>query len=424
MYRFTANPGNAAEDWIHAPYADTAPTAPILWQLPEAAKNTSDLEVIGFINESVLEALNMTISVVQDDYLNYTWDTDFKSETLHTQASLVQDRDAGRDFFYISKTKYAEMIATINFSNPVWVDFSSHNRTYWFRYSVTQLQDLPGEGASRVYIDPALEQDVYSGDVASFYNTTYKQGWFNISVEKERRPVGMNTIYGVGYRNLTEGYKSVSQYVYNDPESPEMVLTQVPNYSNQATPTFTFNISDNYKVDISTLIINVSNATMPYYHAYAYDSSEFPGYFNITKNITCTDTHANESFYECYVELDELESGIYDVNISIYDKAGWHVQQIQNLEILVTTIDIDDVEDLDDITNDIWLYFNWTPSTTVNLKEYEFALGTELYPDPDFNSIKDWQSACDVLARDRAEYGHRHCLLSDCKSKEQCRSIR
>ena len=33
-------------------------------------------------------------------------------------------------------------------------------------------------------------------------------------------------------------------------------------------------------------VFNISNTTMPYYHAYAYNSSEFPGYFNITKNIT------------------------------------------------------------------------------------------------------------------------------------------
>ncbi|MBN1543985.1 hypothetical protein JW898_00820 [Candidatus Woesearchaeota archaeon] len=395
------NPGNATHDWINAPYPATAPSAPEIWPLPEAFKyDDNNLTVIGFINETSLVNLNMSLNFVQGYNFSTMWDNEsFNSSYLMAEAPVTGTVPAGNNFFYMSDYDFTRIDMSANFSK-FWVEFSNHNRTYWLRYNVTNVTNNPGEDA-RIYINPPLEQSVGSGVQAYFYNASVRQGWFNISVNKTTTPIwnGSNQFYAVAFRYgflmPIEGYPSEVQLIYQDKDEPQFDLTGIPGYSPIRTPAFSFNVSDDYKVDISSLLVNVSNATAGWSNLYASDSSSFPG-FIILQNISCTDLFANKSLYQCSFDLNWTENGTYDVNVSVFDLAGLFNWSNKSMTIQVDEIDVLSVLDEDDITNDAWLYFNWTLSGG-ELNGSEFALGTAPYPEAGFDSIKPWNSSCHVL---------------------------
>ncbi len=378
------NEGAATNDWITAPYPDIAPVAPEFWPLPGAFRDDENLTVIGFINESSLGSLNMTINFNQDDRYNFVSNRSFKSATHHRDSTLTRDMPVNSSLFYINSLDYNEINATLNWTD-LWVGFSNHNRTHWKRYNVTGAVKYPGTDPI-VNITPALEENVYGGfTVASFYNTTYRQGWFNITVPPEEVYWGMNRMYGVAIRGShTEGYPSPDHYIYKDWTPPQFNLTGTLDYYHTRYPAFSFNVSDDYKLNISTLQVNLSNGTWSM--NYSLD------------DINCTDISANMSLYDCSFTLNRTENGTYNATFEVYDLAGWPNLTWKNVTVLVTTIDIIDVNDQDDITNDAWLYFNWTYTSLGGaLDRFEFALGTEPYPDPDFDSVKGWNSTCEVF---------------------------
>ncbi|MBU2561902.1 MAG: hypothetical protein KKD17_06405, partial [Nanoarchaeota archaeon] len=407
------NPGNATHDWINAPYPATAPKAPQIWPLPEAFMfDSSNLSIIGFINETSLFNLNLTLNFVQGYNLSTRWDNkSFNSSYMMAEAPVTGSVPAGNNFFYMSDYDFTRIDMSANFSK-FWVEFSNHDRTYWFRYDVSNVTNNPGEDA-RIYIDPPLEQSVGLGTQAYFHNSSVRQGWFNISVNKTTTPIwnSSNIFYAVAFRYgfvfPIEGYPSEVQYIYQDFRPPVFNLSGIPNYTYTKTPALYFNVSDDYKVNISSMTVNVSNST---------------GWFELyaPENISCTDLYGNESFYNCSFTLNRTENGTYDVNVSAYDLAGWFNYYNKSMRIIITTIDVTAVYDDDDITNDPWLNFTWTASPLGELDYYEFALGTAQYPNAGFDSIKAWNNSCAVLgdcAQDWINFTH-DMNLSDINSTE------
>jgi beta propeller repeat protein len=491
-----SNAGNATHDWINAPYPTTSPEAAELWPLPEAIKYEIDnnLDIIGFINESTTENLNMTINFVQGYDFNIEWavgttyvlnttcevdipaigagnytfnitacsgtidelipldnvwlgftnhdgwynktditlragsdynvtistalesgidttvnvsfylrtggnvDNLFTYSHLLAESPVSDSVPVGNNFFYILDHDY-NRIGSSNFS-IFWVEFSNHNRTYWKRYNVTHTENNPDEPA-RIYVEPALEASVGSGVQAYFYNSSERQGFFNISVNRTKIWNGSSDMYAVAFRYdpswpiPIEGWPSEHRSIYLDSEYPQLDISGIPNYTYTRTPTFRFNLTDDYKIDIGSLLVNITNMS-DVSNYYAYNSSAFPT-LDVWKNISCTDLLDNQSLYECSFQLNRTENSTYVVNVSVNDLAGWHNHTNKSMKIIVTTIDVTTVYDEDDITNDLWLLFNWTAGPLAELDQYEFALGTAQYPDSDFNSIKDWNNSCDVV---------------------------
>jgi beta propeller repeat protein len=393
------NAGNATHDWINAPYPSTAPSAPVIWPLPEAFMfDSNNLTVIGFINESSTVNLNLTLDFVQGYNFSLRWDNEsYKHSYVLAESPVSVSVPAGNDFFYVTDYDYTRM-GSGNFTG-MWAEFSNHNRTYWLRYNITNTTNNPGEDA-RIYVSPRLEASVGAGVQMYIYNATHRQGWFNISVNKITTPIwnGSNEFYAVAFRNgfiiPIEGYRSLSQFIYQDITPPTFNLTGIPSYSPIRTPHFAFNVSDDYKVNISSLLVNVSNAT-GWNTTYAYNSSSFPG-LPILQNISCTDLFGNKSVYECGFDLNWTDNGTYVVNVSVSDIAGWFNYSNKSMVIQVTKVEVLSVLDEDDITNDAWLYFNWTLSGG-ELNSSEFALGTAPYPSSGWNSVKGWQSTCTVF---------------------------
>jgi beta propeller repeat protein len=390
----SGNSGNASTDWINAPYSEAAPAAPELWPLPDAIKFNTNLSVFGFVNDSQPSTLNMTINIIQGDYFNYTWNTGFASSTQYKTASLTSARPADSDFFYISDAKYDEIRASYTWAD-LWVDFSNHNLSLWKRYDVTSALKNPGEDP-RVYISPNLTSSVSAGTIATFHNHSFKQGFFNISVNTTTYlKNGSNTIYALALRNSTEGNASASRSIFVDNALPAFAISLIPNYSYSTTPTFTFNVTDNYKVNISSLIVNVSNSN-GWNNSYTFNSSAV-SLSSAVKNISCSDYFGNGSVYNCSFTLNVTANGTYTVNFSVYDVANWFFNLSHSMDIVVSAVDISSVLDEDDITNDAWLYFNWTPGAGA-VSEYEFALGNTTYPNHGYNSSKNWTSMCNATS--------------------------
>jgi len=375
--------GNASYDWITAPYPDTAPVAPTLWTLPEAVRNDTNFTIIGFINESSLDGLNMAVNFIQGDYFNYFFNDSFESSTLHREASLSwSNRSVNSSFVYINVLDYNEINATVSSWDDLWLEFSNHNRTYWLRYNVSNATKNPAEDP-RVYFSPPLEHSVSMGDVAAFHSSQFRNGFFNITVDINDMFDGMNKMYLVGIRGATEGFPSANNYIYKDHLPPVFTFKYGYNYTGSSNPKLFFNMTDDFKVDKSTFLLNITNGSLTYY----FDST----------NITCYDTYENESLYYCYVQLNNTINGTYSMNFSVYDKAGWQTTHTSdNLTITITTVNILSVDDFDDITNDLWLYYSWTTNGG-NLDYYEFSLGTAQYPEEGYDSIHVWNTSCAVL---------------------------
>ncbi len=374
------NEGNATSDWINAPYPETAPPAPVLWPVPEAVRNDTNFTIIGYLNESTFN-LNMSVNILQDDYFFYFWNWTFESSTLHRETVVTQSRPVGSDYFFINPLDYNEIEATVGWNN-LWVEFSNHNRTYWFRYNVTNHTKNPGEDA-RIYIYPNLSASL-AGAVteAAFYNSVHKQGWFNISVDISDLKDGLNELYLVPFRGSTEGYQSESNYVHKDGISPWFNISSVQNYSYSNTPEITFSVYDDFKVDTSKLIVMINHTSES--HVYTID------------NMTCFNLFLNGSYYECTFQPNLTYNGNHTFNFTVSDMAGWSNFTTHLMKINVSKADIISVDDGDDITSDLWLYFNWTTNGGV-LDRYEFALGTVPYPESGYDSIKSWQSSCTAL---------------------------
>ncbi|MFC1741204.1 hypothetical protein ACFL3V_01575 [Nanoarchaeota archaeon] len=368
----TGNSGNSSTDWISAAYLETAPAAAELWPLP-AAVNES-FQLIGKLNESV-ESLNLSVNVVQGDYINTTWEDVFRSSQLSAEAPVSQDRPVNASFFYIDGTSdYPTINSTLVWSDS-WVEFSTHDRAYWIRYNVTSASKSPGQDA-RVYITPDLEQPITAATTrARFYDDSHPQGWFNNTVDINMLMNRTNEIYTVGFRGGIEGYPSVSQYVYKDMTPPVFDLTGIPNFSNTRYLTLRFNLSDDYKINYSSIqyvILSGTNGTIP---------------------TSCNDLSVNLSLLECQGIYNVTTNGTYLTWFYAEDVSGLATNISKNISVLITEVDITAVHDEDDITNDLWLNFNWD-YTNGELQEFEYALGDEPYPDTDFDSVKAWTVMC------------------------------
>ncbi|MFC1723180.1 right-handed parallel beta-helix repeat-containing protein [Nanoarchaeota archaeon] len=391
-YDFSGNSGPASDDWINAPFPSTAPPAPVWWNnTPEAVNSNFTLQ--GYCNDYSLD--NLTLSLVIEDGLiravKYSNSSKWQWSNLNITRHPSQPRYAGQDFIYISDADYAQ-IDPLGWTN-LWLEIPNHIHTYWERYEVVSTQNLPGEDA-RIYISPPLLYDINESDLLSFYDTQRRHGFFNITVDTANNlSLGQNNIYGVGISNMTglniESPPSSFLNIWYDLTLPEFTF-QIPTYYPSNTPTLEFTISDNFKPDPSTLMLNISNSTN---HTIYYAS-----------DFSCTPAVSNQSQYDCFITLDFLSTGSYNASFYLEDMAGNILtngaqdQTWYNLTILVDTIQILSVDDYDDITNNLWLYANWTYSPTTNIDHFEYALGSAPYPSVGWNSFKDWNPTCPTPA--------------------------
>ncbi|MBT5023013.1 hypothetical protein HOK51_10385 [Candidatus Woesearchaeota archaeon] len=370
------NSGFATDDYLNYP-AGALSAVPNLATLPGAVN--SNFSFMGFINTDALDPVNVTFVVQQGDYTNSSSFNVTNSSVLNGTTTLTADRPSNSNFVYILEDDYADFDAA-NWPS-MFVQFPNHNLSNWQRYDIESVVNNPGENP-RVYISPNLTNSVTTGSVISLYNTVYPHGWFNetlvINDTYSLLRIGSNTIYAVTVMGGEESNPSTSQTVYYDNETPIINTSSIANWTSSSTPTISFNISDNYLVNTSTLMLNVSNGTNHTYYAVSPEVFNNTLGINLTtfgNNISCTELTSN-TLYQCSVQID-VSSEYYNLTLQVNDSVNNYNSTKKQLQVILANLSIASVNDFDDLTSNHWIYANW--SLTANdddLDYYEVAVGT------------------------------------------------
>ncbi|MBN2142357.1 PKD domain-containing protein [Candidatus Woesearchaeota archaeon] len=175
---------------------------------------------------------------------------------------------------------------------------------------------------------------------------------------------------------------------FNDTTAPSFNLSSVPNYTSERPYNLEFEAVDDYNLSITTLLVNVSNATSVLH------------FFNYS-NFTCSGTSTLQT---CNISLN-LSDGNYNFNFSMEDSNGnynatntslgvdaepgmipWaHIGYYQTVPVVPAVI-----------TNVKTLFFNWTDAVGIEsgIVRYEYAVGTgATNGSVGWNSILDWTNA-------------------------------
>ncbi|MBW2999948.1 RecX family transcriptional regulator [Candidatus Woesearchaeota archaeon] len=382
-----------------------APPPTDVWDLPNATKN-AQINVYGMFNQTNLSAM---IYAVQNYpvyyYFNRTEPVEPESLLLGSAPTTVQAESTNSTTFYVEKTFQNEQL----FQQNNYVEFTTHDRTYWMRYRITQdptdlLTDL------LVNISPALEDNVALGTEVYVYAEAKPTGWFNGTI-----PLWQNesAVYVKGkYPGATPGRKSPDQIIFYDNIAPWFDLSNIGTVV-QGNQTLYFNVIDNYGLNLDTLLLNMTNLATGNSVYHMYSGSDV---FNFTpqgNDITCNAV-VQDTNYFCSVEA-ELTNVTYSLNFTIndsVDNAGIASKELQVLESLDTSDKlivydgefIGSVCDFKDVASTSYLCANWTNLTavsTLNITDYFYAVGINpTYLGADWNSVRDWTNVSQNLSVD------------------------
>jgi beta propeller repeat protein len=381
------NEGPSSKDYINTPYGPGIPPIPQLWTLPSVIENAADLYVVGFINATLLTDLTMIIVNRQgSDFINTTTGNKFYDTRLNGTSVVTQSMPSNGSYVFINESDYGL------FSPSAWlttyVAFSNHDRTYWMNYKVMGIENYPGEDP-RLHLSPNLESAVPAGTVVRIYNDSRRFGWFNITVQNAWLFNGTDEIYAVGNNTNGEGLPSASQFVFKNYGIPVFDLSAIPNATEASVLQISFNITDLYRLNLSTLRVNVTNSSgKPVY--YAYDPVFFSSLSPFGDNISCSLLNVNGSFVNCVVNVT-LFNGSNRLNFTVENTVHNVGTASKNITTVLTSPSILSVNDLDDLSQQLFLYANWTVGGDPSLvSNYEVALGTAQYPSSGYNSEFDF----------------------------------
>ncbi|MBD3203453.1 hypothetical protein GF327_04105 [Candidatus Woesearchaeota archaeon] len=341
---------------------ENIPDKPVLWTGLELTSSSS-ADIIGYSNESVA---NVTI-----DVLSSSLEVVHYNENISLNSTLI-----GSALTATSKTRGTNKISVpdsaenkLNFAEGNFIDFANHDKEYLLRYHINRQDDI-GDSL-QLNLSGNLEQDVPSGVKVWSYDTLHPTGWFNISISlfTGNNNISVQVIDSLG----NEGLASYITIFY-DTEDPKINTSEINSPTNNAD--LDFIVSDNYEANISTLNINVTNASSTY--RYYYDS-----------NITC---YKLGNSYQCTIEFLQ-EQGTYNLFFSVNDLIGRNnISTISDFIYDSSPGTIASVTDSGELTNSKVLNATWTDMQE-SLSEtdyYEYCIGTSSYPSSGYNSIVSW----------------------------------
>ncbi|MBT7903388.1 hypothetical protein HN587_06000 [Candidatus Woesearchaeota archaeon] len=376
------NSGSATDDFINHP---TGPVEaiPKLWDLPSV--ENEDFNVIGYIDEESLTHLNITVVIKDEDNEVSLLSQDVNNTSNQLGVLNISSNHAeGASYVFVSQAEYDSLDISESAWANYWVEFSNHDRTYWQRYNVTEIEDNPGEDP-RIILDPTLESSVTTSADMVIHSAEWRHGFFNVSINISGNLTAnqTNEIYAVGVKNETEGYKSISQYVYYDAgDAPVFYLGEISNVSASTETFIEFNVSDNNEVNISSLWINASKDDNFSIHAVSPESVNDSLGLNMSEfedNILCSEI--NTSYYSCNVTL-VLFNGTNNVKFNVSDYIGTEKINVTEINVILTNVSIGWVRDYNnwDVTSKNWIWANWTlasGSEDTDLDYYQVSVGKD-----------------------------------------------
>jgi hypothetical protein len=385
------NHGLASSAYLNSTtfYGTSSIITPIIWSLPEAVpsdnrteNNVSTINLIGYINRS---NINITAVAKQNDDIKInSISNGSANSTLLGTGYLYTGYAKGSSYIRVSES-YSAIFTAGRF-----LEFASHNKTYFTRYSITS-QTYLYDGTYRININPNLEAAVSDNERIYVYDLEKPSGWFNLTLNLFN---GSNEVKVRGYENVSSTWLTglfTTFTIYYDNQTPIVNVSAVPTASNNNSHNISFSIADDFKVNMSTLLINISNATFNITHRY--DSLFYNQTWNWGTNISCSGNNTNK---DCTVLLN-LPNGNYSLNFSVNDSVGnYYSATINNYLVDSTRPNAPTVysKSIQNITN---LLVLWRDSSS-NITNVQYAVGEYRYPSDGWTSVLEWTNATENVS--------------------------
>ena len=251
--------------------------------------NESTITVYGYVNRAN-HGTNVTVYVQQDPLQN-------KASKLVTAVSnylgasiIMQDQAENTSYFYIQN---GTTLPT-GFDAGNFVGFG-HYEPFMQYYEILKTKYYPW--GWQINITPALSSSINTSESVEAYDAKNPTGWFNITVPLFE---GNNTIKVETRRLGTVSPQSDSYYIFKDTTEPTINLSSI-NLYNTANPIIDFMLTDNHRVNVSSVMINLSNGTD--FLTYNYS------------DVTCT-------LPTCSISLIGLADGTHTFEVSVRDFVG------------------------------------------------------------------------------------------------------
>jgi len=351
---------NSSRVWI-----SEQPIAPRITNLPSAIGKT-EWVMVGYVNDS---DVNITV-VVNQDYnapLVYS-DNSTGNSTFMGKTTALATTTNGTNYTIVSST----LADLFKYSNYTF--FATHNRSNFTGYFITDVTDLKN-GQLKVNVSPQLEHNVTLGSDIYVYNTSVPQGYFTVNMTTLYE--GQNTLTIYGSRNTSNG-PSVTRSLYVDTVGPAVSNGTIQPVYNQLTFNLSFNITDNFAINTSTLRINISDYPNQNNLTFNYSSS----------NLTCS---GNATLQRCNLTLNLRDSRYYSVNMLVTDNvSNTNSTVIGNFTLNITGLNINAVNDgyIDTDNNsqldaDVaatktlaanWSTANWSTLPETGIEYYEYRI--------------------------------------------------
>ncbi|MCB9358461.1 hypothetical protein H6503_00885 [Candidatus Woesearchaeota archaeon] len=284
---------------------------------------------------------------------------------------------------YILVNSVSDILTKFNSSKYLMI--SNHNLSQFQRYDITNIFS-PQPSTYRVDITPGLAESVNIGDIVYSYDREYPSSWFNMTLGIRN---GINDIYIRSNINGTLG-QARKVYVAYDSAIPEINYVTLQSPTQTQTPTFTFNVSDDFAVNTSSILVNVTNGTHHVYHftpdtqlsksALTSPTNVFNG-----NDISCTEF--NSSLYSCSVTLSVSSilsaADTYTINITASDVLAQSTSNITSFQVSTTNVPAP-VAFAQPVQNTTRLTFGLFIDS-ISAYEIQYAVGTAPYPDSGWN---------------------------------------
>ena len=365
-------------------YLSNTPSKPVIWSYPDVTKNSS-IAYIGYVNRPD-SFINVT-AVVGELVPEYFTDTTSFVSTLYLNATtLRQSVSTGLFCIYVNKSY------NNSFTPGRWIQFGNHDKedSFFEGYEIYNRSNYFEGGENQFYtkicLDDNLTSDVPVGTALRVYSGRFPTGWLNISVDLRE---GQNNITSQARRFGYWSLVSDVTHIFYDIQNPVFNLTQIPGNVTTHTPLLNFSITDNYYIDLSTLLLNISNSTNSKMHVWTGGTVYNITNWTMGESITCSG--ATTRFKSCFL-TPSLNDGIYNLSFQVNDSVDNQGTAIRELIVAADVETPGFIYDSGATTdNRTVLSANWDNTTDdIYFSHYELALGTAIYPSAGYNNTLNW----------------------------------
>ncbi|MFT4303351.1 MAG: LamG-like jellyroll fold domain-containing protein [Candidatus Woesearchaeota archaeon] len=273
-----------------------------------------------------------------------------------------------------------------HFNSSTFLELENNDRDYFERFEITgAYSTLPG--VYRIDISPNITNATIVGNVVTAYNSSKPSSWFNLTVDVSD---GINYVFVRSNTSNAPLSQARRVNIGYDVTSPTINIEKIQIPTTNTTPILRFNLTDDTAINLSSLMVNVSNGTHYRYHFKSntqlpVTQLTLPSNIKEGQKITCNEI--NQTDHECFVTLNVTEiinqSDYYYVNITVSDLIPRTTSN--NTTFRVNSGDLPKpvsfarpVQNTQSLT--FGLFFDY-----INATEIQYAVGTAPYPDSRWN---------------------------------------